>query len=273
MRHFLDTAGAYVLAVLVHVVLLAVLAFNYQWSRLGGTSAPPPAAEPIEATVLDEEEVRKELEAIQAREEQEQREAEDRLLAAREQRKREEQRREEAAAAREAEEKRREEAAAAREAEEQRREEAVAAREAEERRREEAAAARAAEERRRRDEQRRQEEERLRREAMQREQQRLEEERKAIFARALAEYIGTIQASVTRNWRRPTGIPHGLEVEVHVLQARDGEVLKVEIPQGSGNVAFDRSVMQAVWEASPLPQPGQPSLFDSDIIFLFNPEG
>ena len=108
-------------------------------------------------------------------------------------------------------------------------------------------------------------------ERMAREQQRLEQERKAIFAKALEEYIDSIQASVVRAWRRPTGVPPGLRCSVNVVQADDGEVLRVQIAQGSGNVAFDRSVEQAVWAASPLPLPTQRAVFDREVVFLFNP--
>ena len=108
-------------------------------------------------------------------------------------------------------------------------------------------------------------------ERMAREQRRIEQERKHIFAKALEEYIDSIQASVARAWRRPTGVPPGLRCSVNVVQTDDGEVLRVQIAQGSGNVAFDRSVEQAVWAASPLPLPTQRAVFDREIIFLFNP--
>ena len=118
---------------------------------------------------------------------------------------------------------------------------------------------------------RRREEERSRRELLAREQQRLDQGRTAIFAKALEEYIGAIQSSVVRNWRRPTGVPAGLRCTVSVVQANNGRVLRVEITQSSGNVAFDRSVEQAVLSASPLPPPKQRALFDREIVFLFNP--
>ena len=98
-----------------------------------------------------------------------------------------------------------------------------------------------------------------------------EQERKAIFAKALEEYIGAIQSSVARNWRRPSGVPPGLKCTVNVVQATNGQVLRVEIAQSSGNVKFDRSVEQAVLAASPLPPPKQRAVFDREIVFLFNP--
>ena len=113
------------------------------------------------------------------------------------------------------------------------------------------------------------------RRVLERRQQRrhLEQERKAIFARALEEYIGSIQASVAEHWRRPTGVPAGLACTVNVLQDDNGKVLRVEIIESSGNVAFDRSVEQAVRAASPLPRPRRRAVFDREIVFLFKPRG
>ena len=93
----------------------------------------------------------------------------------------------------------------------------------------------------------------------------------SVVAKVLEEYLGAIHASVVRNWRRPTGVPAGLKCTVSVVQANDGKVLRVAITQSSGNVAFDRSVEQAVLVASPLPAPRQRALFDREIVFLFNP--
>ena len=254
-----------------------------------------------------EERRRGEAEAARLAEEQRQKEAErarlteeQRRIEAETERRAEERRRQDAKIARLAEERLRREATEARLAEEQRRKEAETARLAEEQRRVKAeAAARQAEEqrlkeiertrrrqelemaRRKAEEERRanraeadrrkREEERARRELMAREQRRLEQERKAILAKALEEYIGAIQSSVTRNWRRPTGVPRGLKCTVSVVQAKNGKVLRVEIAQSSGNVAFDRSVEQAVRAASPLPLPRQRAVFEREILFLFNP--
>ena len=110
-----------------------------------------------------------------------------------------------------------------------------------------------------------------RRELMAREQQRLKQERRVIFAKSLEEYIGAVESSVARNWRRPTGVPPGLKCTVSLVQATNGQVLHVEIAQSSGNIAFDRSVEQAVLAASPLPLPKQPAVFDRELVILFKP--
>ena len=326
MRELLDQAGPYALAILVHAAAAAMLVLSVEWP--GVKRSVPEAADPIQATVVDEEQLQLELKRIRDQETAKRRAEEERAEVAREQREHEERRRREAEQARLAEEERRKEAESARAEEERRRAEARQARLAEEERRKEAETARAEEERRRAEaeqarlaeerrqeeaetaarqareqrrkeaektrrrneielarrkaeeerraqqaeaERRRKEEERARQELMAREQQRLEQERKAIFAKALVEYIGAIQSSVARNWVRPTGVPPGLKCVVNVLQDNNGKVLRVQIVKSSGDVAFDRSVEQAVRAASPLPRPRRKAVFDREIVFLFNP--
>jgi colicin import membrane protein len=165
-----------------------------------------------------------------------------------------------AAAAKAAEDKKRKQEAAEREAEEQRkRAEAEERRMEEERKRAEA-------------EERRKLEEKALREQMALEQAQLDAQRARLRDRNLAEYIGQIQATVNRNWIRPPGATKGLKCTVKVAQIPGGEVIRVVITKGSGNVAFDRSVENAVLRSSPLPQPKDPSLFDREIKFEFEPE-
>ena len=49
--------------------------------------------------------------------------------------------------------------------------------------------------------------------------------------------------------------------------------MTVHIIESSGNRAFDRSVEQALWGASPLPLPQDVSLFRRDLQFVFDPQG
>ena len=67
-------------------------------------------------------------------------------------------------------------------------------------------------------------------------------------------------------------MPGGLKCKIRVTQIAGGEVVKAEVIQSSGNLAFDRSVEAAVFKASPLPRPKDPSLFDREIVFIFAPE-
>ena len=80
-----------------------------------------------------------------------------------------------------------------------------------------------------------------------------------------------IRKAVARHWHRPTGVPHGLTCSVTVVQDASGKVHRVEIAESSGNVAFDRSVEQAVRAASPLPRPTGFGVIYREITFLFKP--
>ena len=86
------------------------------------------------------------------------------------------------------------------------------------------------------------------------------------------EYVAQIKDKIERNWLRPPGTASGLKCVVRVSQLPGGDVVQVDIQTGSGNVAFDRSVEEAVLRSSPLPVPKDPSLFDRHIVITFEPE-
>ena len=89
---------------------------------------------------------------------------------------------------------------------------------------------------------------------------------------ARQQYIAPIRQKVERNWLRPPGAPAGLKCVVRVSQIPGGEVVGIAIQTSSGNVAFDRSVEEAVLRSSPLPVPKDPSWFDRHILITFDPE-
>ena len=86
------------------------------------------------------------------------------------------------------------------------------------------------------------------------------------------EYIAQIKDKIERNWLRPPGAALGLKCIVRVSQIPGGEVVEAKILTGSGNIAFDRSVEEAVLRSSPLPAPKDQSLFDRHIVITFEPE-
>ena len=107
-----------------------------------------------------------------------------------------------------------------------------------------------------------------------------EEERQrqeaARHARALTEiekYKILIKQKVKRNWVDPGG-SKGLESTIKVRLAASGDVLEVQTTHSSGDDVFDRSGVNAVYKASPLPVPPDQDLFDEfrEIEFKFKPE-
>lgn len=86
-------------------------------------------------------------------------------------------------------------------------------------------------------------------------------------------YRGLIAQAVQRQWVRPESAKVA-ECVVRVTQIPGGEVVRVA-PQPArcgGDSLFQRSVVKAVEDASPLPSPPNPDVFEREIEFLFNPQ-
>ena len=115
--------------------------------------------------------------------------------------------------------------------------------------------------------------ERALQEQIARDARQLDKERLAVLDAGRIEYIAQIKNKIERNWLRPPGTAAGLKCIVRLSQIPGGEVVQAEIRESSGNIAFDRSVEEAVLRSSPLPVPKDPSLFDRNIVITFEPEG
>jgi len=277
-----EHATGLMLSLLVHAAIAAVLVVGFAWQT-------PPAALPmastpvVQATVIDQSRIEEELRKIERAEQQERerkqaearkvreqaeqarkaREAEEaRLIALK--KKREEQERLAKAEAEARERQRKEEAEKQRlaEAERKRKEEQQRQaklekerKEAEERRRKEAEA------------RQRQEAEALLRQQLAAEEARMAAERSGL----LAQYIALVQQKIERNWIRPPSARPGLECIVRVAQIPGGEVVSVQVVKCNGDEAVVRSIENAVYKASPLPDPADPSLFERNLQLVFKP--
>lgn len=258
---------AFFYAVLVHLALVAVIAIGFRWQV-----KPAPPAKPVQAKAVNDAETRKEIER---RKEQERERALQEAKKKREQEERErkaadEQRRQEQAKL--AEQKRKEEdKRKAVEAEKQKKEER---RQADIRQKKEA------------EERRKAAESSLKEQLASEEKERSEAKLKAEQAKAkaeaearalseLARIEGLIRQKVERNWVRPAGWTKGMECTVRVRLAPTGEVINATVARSSGNDAFDRSVQNAVYKASPLPIGDDKSLFEHfrELELRFRPEG
>jgi colicin import membrane protein len=129
-------------------------------------------------------------------------------------------------------------------------------------------------------ERQRAENERKRKEAEEAERQRLqareiaEEQARldAMNSGALARYVYAIQQKIQRNWIEPASAVAGLECVVNVRQLPGGEVVGATIGQCNGDDAVKRSIEAAVFKASPLPEPEDPTLFERNLRITFKPE-
>ena len=97
-----------------------------------------------------------------------------------------------------------------------------------------------------------------------------EEERTgAAFKGLKAQYIAIIQAHVERRWFKPPGTPAGATCMAFVTQIPGGEVVGVRFGACGGGEAFRQSIENAIRNASPLPTPPQPELFDREVTLAF----
>lgn len=100
-----------------------------------------------------------------------------------------------------------------------------------------------------------------------------EEERTgAVFQGLKAQYVAAIQAHVERRWFKPPGTPAGATCMAFVTQIPGGEVVGVRFGACGGGEAFRQSVENAIRNASPLPPPPQPALFEREVRLVFRPE-
>ena len=117
--------------------------------------------------------------------------------------------------------------------------------------------------------------EQLAREEKERTEAKARAEQAARAQSELARYEGLIRQKVERNWVRPAGWTKGMECVVRVRLAPTGEVINAAVARPSGSPAFDRSVENAVYKASPLPLPEDKDLFEHfrELELRFRPEG
>jgi len=292
---------AFVYAVLVHLVLLAVLVFSLDWApsiKPSVSSKPAPVqAVVVDAAKLDaqvqhrkqveEQKQRAEQEKLKRIEEQakavEQKRVQEKQRAAELKRLQEERRKQvevekkrkaEAAAKQkaEAEKKRKAEAEKKRLEEQQRKAEAEKKRQEKEQREAEAKA-KADAERKRQEEEARKAAEAEMQARLAAEQERLATQRRSAMQRMIDEYVLYIQERVQRSWIRPPSSGTELSCTVEVRLIPGGEVIDAQIVRSSGNAAFDRSVEAAVFKASPLPVPPDPEVMEQfrSLRFEFKP--
>ena len=89
---------------------------------------------------------------------------------------------------------------------------------------------------------------------------------------ALANWQAQITAKIERAWLRPPTARPGIQCVLNVTQVPGGEVTEVSIGECNGDQAVRESIEAAVYRASPLPPPPDPSLFDRNLRIIFKPD-
>lgn len=275
--------GAVVWSLALHIAVAAAVVIGLPW-RIERQRVPVAAAAPIQGVIIDQaaidkeraaqaEAARQEQQRVQ-REERQKREAaereEQRVAATTRAREQAEQQERDRVAAERAEQQRREREAQAqreREAQAQREREAQAQREREEQaQREREAAERQARE---------QAEQRRRQQAESELQQQLalEAERNAARdAGLLDQYTRMLENKIKQHWDRPLSARPGIDCVVAVVQLPTGDVVSARVARCNGDEAVRRSIERAVMDASPLPRPPNPALFERNLNVSFQPD-
>jgi TonB C terminal len=100
-------------------------------------------------------------------------------------------------------------------------------------------------------------------------------------ARLFGIYTGQIQARINRIWRRPrTPVNAGngpdvlvadesFQCQAQVVQDSKGNVQEILVPRCNGSPAWQRSLVIAIQQASPLPAPPSASVFSHSITLNF----
>jgi colicin import membrane protein len=89
---------------------------------------------------------------------------------------------------------------------------------------------------------------------------------------ALANWKSMMEAKITHAWLRPPTARVGIDCILNVTQVPGGDVTQVSIGQCNGDQAVRQSIEAAVYRASPLPPPPDPSLFDRNLQIRFKPD-
>jgi colicin import membrane protein len=92
------------------------------------------------------------------------------------------------------------------------------------------------------------------------------------FQSLKASYVRAIQAHVEQRWYEPPGVASGLSCTIYVTQIPGGEVVSMRFGSCNGNAAVRQSIENAVRNASPLPPPPEPALFEREVELVFTPK-
>jgi colicin import membrane protein len=103
------------------------------------------------------------------------------------------------------------------------------------------------------------------------EESRLNAQRAAANSRAVDEYVSKIRAKIRSNILVPDGIVGNPEAVFDVVQLPSGDILPPKLRKSSGNAGYDSAVERAILKSSPLPKPSKPELFRRDLELKFRP--
>jgi colicin import membrane protein len=99
-----------------------------------------------------------------------------------------------------------------------------------------------------------------------------EEHTDAVEASPLKDrYVALLRDRIQNAWIKPPSARAGIDCVVQVTQVPGGEVTSARVTQCNGDAAVRQSIENAVYRASPLPDPPDPALFQRNFAFEFKP--
>jgi colicin import membrane protein len=84
-------------------------------------------------------------------------------------------------------------------------------------------------------------------------------------------YIAMLRNKIQNAWIKPPSATAGLSCMVEVTQVPGGEVTGARVTECNGDAGVRQSIENAVYRASPLPDPPDPALFERKITLRFVP--
>jgi colicin import membrane protein len=84
-------------------------------------------------------------------------------------------------------------------------------------------------------------------------------------------YITLLRNKIQNAWIKPPSATAGVDCLVQVTQIPGGEVTGARVTQCNGDAAVRQSIENAVYRASPLPDPPDPALFERNLSLRFRP--
>ena len=89
--------------------------------------------------------------------------------------------------------------------------------------------------------------------------------------KAIADYIGRIRGKIKGNIVLPLDLKGNPEAVFEVVQLPTGEILSAKLKKSSGHAGYDTAVERAILKASPLPKPEASDLFSRELELKFRP--
>jgi colicin import membrane protein len=84
-------------------------------------------------------------------------------------------------------------------------------------------------------------------------------------------YITLLRNKIQNAWIKPASATAGVDCLVQVTQVPGGEVTGARVTQCNGDAAVRQSIENAVYRASPLPDPPDQALFERNLSLRFRP--